>query len=738
MSSGFIGSLTQNIHGGQGGAGGASSGGAGGTGRVGEGLQIRFERVENVFVNDQSHTKLREWLNPADVSQNQRAAEDRHHSGTVTWRADGFLISGLWKDCPQKLRDNGDTVTYFYFDTTNDRKQKAEDLLRTLISRLSDSASHAASILESFWKFHANGAEAPSNQTLLEILIKILSGFATPVYIIVDAKIHNIQVVLTSRTEVTYGNELFSTATVVCLKGSGVTEDITLYLGHILATDKDFKCWSHDIKDDVCKSLLNGPDLMFRLVALQLDQLRNCLCESDIAPALAKMPSTMNNIYDLILENIQSKVLLAMVNQTLNWLIFSMEPVTLGQITDALAVDFDQSPARFNPKKRLTAPSKLVDACAGLVSQTEDTENGTTILQLAHASVKEYLTDPERSSHALQAEISNDVGHYMLARTCIAYLCSFDNYDVLETSPLGLYAAENWHHHVNRYNPGSKKLPTPHAPKRKPKYWLVAVILRLLKAIQLISKRLSSAGDIDKQPQQCDQSDLVTALIDLLQAGSVQYSNLLQLLREDDDIPPIVFSASHSVLPAVQMLLDRGADINVQGGYYGNALQDACDQENTEIVQMLLDRGADVNSQGGKYGNALQVACDRENTEIVQMLLGRGADVNAQGGYYGNALQAACTGANTEIVQMLLDRGAEVTAQGYYGNALQAACYMGNTEIVQMLLDRGAYVNAPGGRYGNALRAARHSGIVQLLLKNGADFEGSDLQNTDNIRDESV
>ncbi|KAF7378361.1 Ankyrin repeat protein [Mycena sanguinolenta] len=286
----------------EGGAGGLSSSGAGGTGGVGEGSHFRFEKVENIFMNDQTHIKLRDWLKPADVSQNQKAAEDRHHIGTGEWfeETEEFKqwkstsplllwlhgISGCGKTVLsstiiKRLRENQDIMTYFYFDTTNDQKQKLGDCLRTLISRLVDSSSQAASILESFWKAHSNGAEAPSNQTLLKIFIGILSGFATPVYVvcdaldessevgpvlnaiskIVDAKISNIHVFLTSRTEVTHGRELFCLATTICLKGTGVNKDIASYVDHILATDKDFS-WSKKIKIDVHNSLVNQPDPM--------------------------------------------------------------------------------------------------------------------------------------------------------------------------------------------------------------------------------------------------------------------------------------------------------------------------------------------------------------------------------------------------------------------------------------------------------------------------------------------
>ncbi|KAJ6016374.1 hypothetical protein N7540_010965 [Penicillium herquei] len=46
----------------------------------------------------------------------------------------------------------------------------------------------------------------------------------------------------------------------------------------------------------------------------------------------------------------------------------------------------------------------------------------------------------------------------------------------------------------------------------------------------------------------------------------------------------------------------------------------------TNIMQILLERGADVNAQGGFYGNALLAARSGGNYTLVQMLLERGAD----------------------------------------------------------------------------------------------------------------
>lgn len=63
-----------------------------------------------------------------------------------------------------------------------------------------------------------------------------------------------------------------------------------------------------------------------------------------------------------------------------------------------------------------------------------------------------------------------------------------------------------------------------------------------------------------------------------------------------------------------------------------------------------MGSGADVNAQGGAYGNNLQVALERGHQEIVKLLLDNEADVNAQGGDYGNALYA---GTGREIARCL-------------------------------------------------------------------------------------
>ena len=51
-------------------------------------------------------------------------------------------------------------------------------------------------------------------------------------------------------------------------------------------------------------------------------------------------------------------------------------------------------------------------------------------------------------------------------------------------------------------------------------------------------------------------------------------------------------------------------------GDYGTALQAASDGRHDQIVQRLLEKGADVNAQGGRYCTALQAASVRGHDQI--------------------------------------------------------------------------------------------------------------------------
>jgi ankyrin repeat protein len=136
------------------------------------------------------------------------------------------------------------------------------------------------------------------------------------------------------------------------------------------------------------------------------------------------------------------------------------------------------------------------------------------------------------------------------------------------------------------------------------------------------------------------------------------------------------------------MLLDRGADVNAQGGRYGSALQAASSEGHDKIVQLLLDKGADVNV------NAMFLALRENLTTIVPLLLPYLAEdmVFEKDAEYGKTLlHWAAELGYRDLTTRCLDLGAEVDATDKYGKtALHYAADNGHLEIVQILIQADA------------------------------------------------
>ncbi|KAI1533400.1 fibronectin type 3 and ankyrin repeat domain protein 1, partial [Pyrenophora tritici-repentis] len=160
-----------------------------------------------------------------------------------------------------------------------------------------------------------------------------------------------------------------------------------------------------------------------------------------------------------------------------------------------------------------------------------------------------------------------------------------------------------------------------------------------------------------------------------------------------DSVPmPLYYAAMLGFSTITRLLLDAGADVNAQGGRYGNALQAASDGGHEQVVKTLLDAGADVNAQGGYFGNALQAASFRGHKQVVKMLLDAGADVNAQGGEYGNALQAASYFGESAVLKLLVLKHDFTQLQDPYDRTLLWwAAAGGHSKTVQVLVNQHNY-----------------------------------------------
>ncbi|CAI9635606.1 unnamed protein product [Alternaria burnsii] len=412
--------------------------------------------------------------------------------------------------------------------------------------------------------------------------------------------------------------------------------------------------------------------------------------------SLATLPETLDKTYDRILTAIGEEYS-EYAMRILQWLTFSARPLSVEEVAEVVAIDVARDPA-FDRDEVLEDPLEALNICSSLVTITTnevDRRSGSAqrIVALAHYSVQEYLvSDRIRQGSAKQYSMQETECQSIITRGSLNYLMQLQQpleRETLQVFALARYSAEFWSSHLRKTadeGEQASQLAASLMAKEEPAYlnWL----------------RLHDPD------------------------SPWQKTNLKKSLNS---IPmPLYYAALLGFSVVTKLLLDKGADVNAQGGEYGNALQAASAGGHEQIVKTLLNKGADINAEGGDYGNALQAASYNGHEQVVKTLLNAGAEVNAQGGQFGNALQAASYRGHEQVAKMLLDAGAEVNAQDrQFGNALQAASEGGYEQVVKTLLNAGAEVNAQGGEYGNALQAASEGGheqIVKTLLNKGADI----------------
>lgn len=160
-----------------------------------------------------------------------------------------------------------------------------------------------------------------------------------------------------------------------------------------------------------------------------------------------------------------------------------------------------------------------------------------------------------------------------------------------------------------------------------------------------------------------------------------------------NDPAPLAAAALGGQPDVVKLLLDKGLkvdEINKQGE---TALMTAAAAGHAEVVQVLLDRGADVNARDVHRRSALNHAVFiRGHVEAARVLLDGGADINARDDPAERTiLMHAAQSGHLEVVQVLLDKGAEVNARDCSGKtALNLAQGKDIEEIEKVLKAHGA------------------------------------------------
>jgi ankyrin repeat protein len=153
----------------------------------------------------------------------------------------------------------------------------------------------------------------------------------------------------------------------------------------------------------------------------------------------------------------------------------------------------------------------------------------------------------------------------------------------------------------------------------------------------------------------------------------------------------------------VRYLLDLGADPNGRGHYQAVPLVEAVRGvfeykrigPGQEVVELLLARGADVNLRGSGGSTALFSASQWGMTELVRLLLTADADPDLPGveGWTALMVASGCDGdgdalgvvpnAPAGVVAMLLAAGANPCAVNSDGDTALDRCWSGYRELLE-------------------------------------------------------
>ena len=240
----------------------------------------------------------------------------------------------------------------------------------------------------------------------------------------------------------------------------------------------------------------------------------------------------------------------------------------------------------------------------------------------------------------------------------------------------------------------------------------------------------SSTGNVDA---------LTTALFavirsnDLFTAGELLKDMSLLRRVNQHGASPLMQAALHSKPEILQLIIDRGADVNVRDNDGMTALMLAAGDP--VKVKLLLAHGADVHAKSKLGRTALLLASAYAgNRDAVAAMLNAGADVNFSDQRNWSALVLAARTGDTELVGYLIEAGADVhggnSKRRNPGSPLMQAAWAGDATTAQLLLSKGAGTDQRS--LDTALIfAATHGNLpmTRLLLDAGANPDANVVTN---------
>ncbi|EAY11548.1 ankyrin repeat protein, putative [Trichomonas vaginalis G3] len=193
--------------------------------------------------------------------------------------------------------------------------------------------------------------------------------------------------------------------------------------------------------------------------------------------------------------------------------------------------------------------------------------------------------------------------------------------------------------------------------------------------------------------------------------------------KDEDKIVAIHYAAKYSK-EIVELLISRGADINIKDKDEKTALHHAVEYGNQETAELLISHGANINEKDKDGNSALYYAAEINSEKIAELLISHGANINEKYYYEKTALHVAAENNNKKIVEPLISHGANVNEKDKYGRtALHFAAEYDYHKTIKILISHDANINEKDKDGNTALYYAvknNNKETIKLLISHGA------------------
>ncbi|KXH67729.1 hypothetical protein CSAL01_01498 [Colletotrichum salicis] len=348
------------------------------------------------------------------------------------------------------------------------------------------------------------------------------------------------------------------------------------------------------------------------------------------------LDKSLTQIFDDLTRGVLSRPGSGFAWEVIQWLTFSVRPLTIRELQHALAADV------LEDLETLSEIKTIISDLDGIIHY----DNQTEIVRFFHQSVREYflITHGERFPRA----------HEKLTSRCIAQISHIianegscqstqELQDRCRTSPFLKYAACNWGHHA-------QKCPEPSAEVMKflrngTRVGISSQAIMMENGSEPTFRGRGAEGNVTGL-HLAAYFGLQDAASLLLQSGESAYCKdasghtplwwaaeyhqkaVMRLLSHCDVLTlRLLVQAKETAL--IESLLESGCDVNAPDIFKKTPLHLAVSLNDVELVTVLISAGADMSAQDINGLTAPELALDLHSSEMLMVFLANHADTRS-------------------------------------------------------------------------------------------------------------